>query len=252
MSKSVPASLDAIGSFKHLNTRPLEHEPSVSGVRIGRARSGNADLTGFQTSAASCCEGLNEKTDSAEIGLRPKGVLVVEDNALLRKSLGQGFRDRGFDLWSAAHGREGVELYEQFWPLIDVVLSDVQMPVLDGPRMLDLLREINPAVRLCFMTGNTRSTTPAQLLNRGALRVFEKPLPSIEALVQELWDLTAYPYQVVGTPQDTGERPAETAESTAEICGKTRLKKYRIVAWICSPLQGSLARIYSVLGHHNS
>lgn len=251
MSKAVSASLDAIGSLEHLNARPLESELRVSGVQTGRAGSGNVDRTGFEVSALSHCEGSNEAAIPAENSLRPKGILIVEDNALLRKSLGQGFRNRGFDLWLAAHGAEGVELYKQCWPLIDVVLSDVQMPVLDGTRMLDILREVNPSVRLCFMTGNTRATTPAQLLKRGALRVFEKPLPSVESVAQELWDLAACPYQVVGISQDAAERSPETAESTAENCIENGPRKHRTVAWICSPLQSSMARIYSILGYHD-
>lgn len=137
---------------------------------------------------------------------RPNGVLVIEDQRLLRNALKEGFRHRGFDVWTAANGAEGVALYQQFGPQIDIVLSDVQMPVLDGPATLDALREMNPCVRCCFMTGDVRAVMRASLLRHDVLRVFEKPFQSVAALAQELWELATSPCHPVDEP-DLG--PAE-------------------------------------------
>lgn len=117
---------------------------------------------------------------------RPLGILVVEDEPLIRKVLGDGLCKRGFEVWVAADGAEAVELYRTFWPRIDVVLSDVHMPGLDGPHTLDALREINPSVRCCFMTGDARPTARSELLSCGALRVFTKPFPSVAEVATEL------------------------------------------------------------------
>lgn len=93
------------------------------------------------------------------------------------KAMEHGLRDRGFAVWTAMDGDEGVERYRRFREQIDIVLSDVQMPVLDGPAALDALREIDPFVRCCFMTGDPRHPG---LLRRGVLRVFAKPLSVVE------------------------------------------------------------------------
>lgn len=182
---------------------------------------------------------------------RPKGALIIEDDLLLRKSLGQGFRNGGFDLWSAANGAEGVELYRQFWPLIDVVLSDVQMPVLDGPGTLGALREINPSVRFCFMTGDTRAATRARLLKHGALQVFDKPLPSVGSVVRELWDLAACPNQVSLYSEDTDTESPHPDPSTGETCLLDRPDEYRVFARIYASLLTSISRIGSMLRHRD-
>lgn len=124
---------------------------------------------------------------------RPKGILIVEDDCLLRKLLGEGLRKGGFQAWTAAGGAEAIAVYRQFWPRIDIVLSELHMPVIDGSQILEALREINPFIRLCFVTGDTRKATRADLLRSGVLRVFEKPLPSIASLSQQLHDLATTP-----------------------------------------------------------
>lgn len=132
-------------------------------------------------------------TNDATDQIRPTGVLVIEDERLMLKSLDQGLRKRGFAVWAAADGGEGVELYRRFGWQIDVVLSDLNMPVLDGPQTLAALREINPLVRFCFMTGDVRLTTLTRLLKLGALKVFTKPFPSVAEVAEELRGLATLP-----------------------------------------------------------
>lgn len=118
-----------------------------------------------------------------------RGILLIEDGKLLRNMLAGAFRDFGFLVWTAADGADGVECYRQFNRAIDVVLSDVHMPVLDGPKTLEALLKIDPALRLCFMTGDLSTSTSVSLLRRGALRVFQKPFESVADVAQELWQL---------------------------------------------------------------
>ncbi|MBX9653629.1 response regulator [bacterium] len=107
---------------------------------------------------------------------RPLGVLVIDDKRLMLKAKEQGLRERGFVVWTGRDGSEGIDLYRRFGWHIDMVLSDVQMPVLDGLMTLDALSEMNPSVRFCFMTGDTRSATLTKLLKRGAAS-FHEALP---------------------------------------------------------------------------
>lgn len=129
--------------------------------------------------------------------LPPFGVLIVEDERLIRWSLEAECKRRGFRVWVAADGGHGVEIYQKFSEEIDIILSDVQMPVLDGPRMLEVLRQINPAVRLCFMTGDSRVRRSNDLLRRGAIKVFSKPFPSLAEISGELWQIAGSPNEPV-------------------------------------------------------
>ncbi len=145
---------------------------------------------------------------------RPAGVLVIEDQRLMLKAMEQGLRRRGFVVWGALDGGEGVDLYRRFETQIDIVLSDVQMPVLDGPKTLDALRGINPSVKLCFMTGDMRTSTHINLLNRGALRVFAKTLVSVAEVAEELWKLATRPHDI-SVDVDVGPIDAANPENKA-------------------------------------
>ena len=63
---------------------------------------------------------------------------------------------------------------------------DVRMPDQDGPAILHALRQINPAVRCCFMTGDSGDYSQAELLATGALDVLPKPFHSLEEIARRL------------------------------------------------------------------
>lgn len=120
--------------------------------------------------------------------IRPMGVLVIEDDQLLRNLIARRLRKLGALAWTATNGQEGVELYRQVGLGIDLVLSDVQMPVLDGIATLHALRAIDPNVHCCFMTGDTRPATLDLIESCRPYRLFVKPFDVCEvvAALQEL------------------------------------------------------------------
>ena len=117
-------------------------------------------------------------------------VLIVDDNPVLRTLLDTIFTRSGFAVRVAADGNEAIEVYRQHRRTIDVVLMDVQMgegP--DGPQTLAALRALDPAVRCCFMSGDTGRYEIEQLLGRGALAFFPKPFPDLATLTRRLLDI---------------------------------------------------------------
>jgi CheY-like chemotaxis protein len=86
-----------------------------------------------------------------------------------------GMRAHGFDVWLAASAPEAVELFSRHRDAIDVVLLDVRMPELDGPETLAALREHDPHVICCFMSGDTGKYTKERLMELGAALVVQKP-----------------------------------------------------------------------------
>lgn len=127
-------------------------------------------------------------------------LLVVEDNEVLRQMLNVALQRQGFDVWQAANGREALDIYQHHRERIDLFLMDVQMDGLDGPETLTAIRECDPDVRCCFMTGDSGHYTDQDLLDCGAAFVLHKPF--------DLVPLTHLLRQLLNTPHSSRRRPA--------------------------------------------
>jgi len=103
------------------------------------------------------------------------GVLVVDDEHMVRIMMQLALERNDFDVWLARNGREAIDLYRRHTEEIAVVLLDVHMPGLDGLQTLEVLRELNPEVLVCFMSDDTGASEPEGLLQRGAAHVIAKP-----------------------------------------------------------------------------
>lgn len=128
------------------------------------------------------------RTEAACPPRRPLGVMVVDDDADIRDVMHSGLLREGFAVWLAAHGREALELYRCQREAIDVVVLDVCMPELDGPRTLMALQELTPDIRCCFITGHLDSYTAQGLRRLGAAAVFWKPfrLPEVTEVLRNI------------------------------------------------------------------
>ena len=116
-------------------------------------------------------------------------VLVVDDEARIRAWLSVALPQNGFQVKLAADGEEALGIYRSSAPKIALVLLDVLMPGMDGPRTLQALQNVNPKVCCCFLNERNVYSQP-ELLALGAARVFPK-MPALPELVQSLWLLAA-------------------------------------------------------------
>jgi DNA-binding response OmpR family regulator len=116
------------------------------------------------------------------------GILVVDDDAMLLTLLRTVLSRRGFQVWTASEGHAAVDLFREHQAQVSLVLLDVCMPGLDGPRTLAELRRVEPSLRACFMSGDTGDDSVDDLLGQGSLRFFGKPF-AIHELADDLWRL---------------------------------------------------------------
>jgi CheY-like chemotaxis protein len=121
-----------------------------------------------------------------DVPAKAPGILVIDDEEPIRRLLQIVLQRQGFDVWLAADGRQAVKLYDRFRSQIDLVLLDVRMPGLDGSQTLEALRQLNPDLCCCFLTGHAGQYTEQQLRQRGAVRVFAKPF-AVAELATALW-----------------------------------------------------------------
>lgn len=66
-------------------------------------------------------------------------ILIVEDEPVINKTYAEELRDEGFDVITAANGRDGLEIALREKP--DLILLDILMPIMDGITMMSKLRE---------------------------------------------------------------------------------------------------------------
>jgi CheY-like chemotaxis protein len=82
-------------------------------------------------------------------------VLVVEDEDVVRALACRGLREHGYRVLEAKHGREALEHVRRGSPPIDLVISDVVMPELNGRELGARLAELRPALPILYMSGYT-------------------------------------------------------------------------------------------------
>ena len=80
-------------------------------------------------------------------------VLLVEDEDAVRSFASRALATRGYKVLEAASGVEALEVMDRENGKIDLVVSDVVMPEMDGPTLLRHLRQRNPDIRIIFMSG---------------------------------------------------------------------------------------------------
>jgi CheY-like chemotaxis protein len=114
-----------------------------------------------------------------ELSVPPAGVarvLVVDDQELVRRSLGRLMRAAGHEALFAGDGQQAIDIYRKTTPRPDVVLLDLDMPVLSGAEALERIKEIDPGARVLLVSGYYDEARKRHLLSRGALDFIGKPV----------------------------------------------------------------------------
>ena len=110
-------------------------------------------------------------------------VLLTDDEAHIRKFIGLVFKRLGNPvIIEASNGEEAVALYAKHQP--DLVLMDVNMPIMDGVQALAAIRLKDPAALVIMLTSLTNRQTVEQCAALGALDYLRKDLPRDEMILQ--------------------------------------------------------------------
>ncbi|HUC48227.1 MAG TPA: PAS domain-containing protein [Xanthobacteraceae bacterium] len=80
-------------------------------------------------------------------------ILLVEDEEGLRQLNARGLSSRGYTVLEAGNGAEAIDVLEKSQGQVDLVVSDVVMPEMDGPTLLRELRTRNPGLKFIFVSG---------------------------------------------------------------------------------------------------
>jgi two-component system, cell cycle sensor histidine kinase and response regulator CckA len=139
--------------------------PAISGAieaaeRVRRAAS--ADLTGEGT------------------------ILLVEDEDILRALNAKGLASRGYTVLQAGNGVEALNVLEKAEGKVDLVVSDVVMPEMDGPTLLRELRRRNPDMKIIFVSGYAEDAFQKHLPTDGSQFDFLAKPFTLKQLVEKV------------------------------------------------------------------
>jgi DNA-binding NtrC family response regulator len=112
----------------------------------------------------------------------PRSILIIDDDPGVLAVLSKFFGRRGWEVFSAGSGEDGVRLYDAHRP--DVALLDLDLPGLSGRDILDILVARGAAV--VMLTGHTEVETAVDAMQSGAETFLTKPVnfAHLEAAVQ--------------------------------------------------------------------
>jgi PAS domain S-box-containing protein len=119
-------------------------------------------------------------------------VLVVDDEDAIRQVTRRALEANGYRVLVAANGALAVALFAQHIDRVDLVLTDMMMPVMDGPATILALRQIRPNVRIIGASGIEHNGMLAQAVGAGLKHFLPKPYTA-DVLLRTLADALSTP-----------------------------------------------------------
>jgi PAS domain S-box-containing protein len=112
-------------------------------------------------------------------------VLVVDDEAAVQQITKQTLETFGYRVLLAADGAEAVSLYSTHRAEVAVVLTDMMMPVMDGPATIQVLMRMNPQICIVAASGMSAEGMEEKVVNAGVKHFIPKPYTA-ETLLKTL------------------------------------------------------------------
>lgn len=126
------------GGFVTVDSKP--GEGSTFSIYLPAVEGSNASIQGKQKELAKDIQGTET-------------ILVVEDEDHLREAAREYLQFHGYKVLTARDGQEAIEVVEAGKENIDLLITDVTMPRLNGRRVVEYMRRSRPAVKILVMSG---------------------------------------------------------------------------------------------------
>ena len=120
---------------------------------------------------------LKSKTVSPQIN-----ILIVDDEAQIRKMLRQMIEKHGYFCMTASNGKEAIEKIKT--QSVDIVITDIQMPEMTGIELMQQARKYSADIHFIVITGYVKDFTYERIIEEGANDFIYKPMSSNELILR--------------------------------------------------------------------
>jgi len=126
-----------------------------------------------------------EPSRAPDEGARPATVLVVDDEDIIRALMKRALEEAGYEVLLARNGREALDSLARHRGAVDLVLSDLVMPVMGGRELANRLRADYPGLPVVWMSGHPKDAVPVSSDAASAGLFLQKPIAQ-DMLVETL------------------------------------------------------------------
>jgi PAS domain S-box-containing protein len=124
----------------------------------------------------------DERVDRVKSLAGTETVLVVDDEEALREVTRRILTRSGYTVITASGGAQAIELATSHVGPIDLVLTDVIMPKMQGPAVANEMKKLRPGIRVLFMSGHAQPVLEAEAVLGTEFVLVEKPFDQVTLL----------------------------------------------------------------------
>lgn len=113
--------------------------------------------------------------------MQQETILLIDDEAAIRESISLILMDEGYRVVTAENGRDGLDLF--FSESIDLVMTDLRMPVMDGIEVMTAIQAHDPEIPMIVISGAGKKHDLIKALQMGAKDYISKPVTDLDMLI---------------------------------------------------------------------
>ena len=136
-------------------------------------------------------------------------VLVIDDDEIIRDIIAMSLEQEGFDVDTAANGKEAID--KSHASLYNIAIVDWRLPDIQGTKLLGKLKDTKPRMGKIMLTGFPSTENAIEALNERADAFFLKPV-DMELVIKKIRELLR--------EQEESKRLVEYARKAMQIAGQ--------------------------------
>jgi two-component system cell cycle sensor histidine kinase/response regulator CckA len=135
-------------------------------------------------------KGKREKEKPERLAMGKETILIVDDEPMVLEIGQEMLKVLGFKVLTARSGDEAVSIFKKNKAKIDMVVLDMIMPGMDGGETYDILKKMNPELKVLLSSGYSIDGRATEILDRGCNGFLQKPFSAeqISSRIREILD----------------------------------------------------------------